>query len=71
MINALVTTIILFDDKMQIISNLLLKNAKSEIIKASLEYRGFSFAKKQIHLRYKVPQRADPVNFNFEIILMI
>ena len=71
LINALVKKIILFDDKMQIIVNSPLKNAESEIMKVSPGYRGFSFAKKQIHIRYKVPQRADPVNFNFEIILMI
>lgn len=71
LINALVKKIILFDDKMQIIFNSPLKNAESAIMKVSPEYRGFSFAKKQIHIRYKVPQRADPVNFNFEIILMI
>ena len=71
LINALVKKIILFDDKMQIIFNSPLKNAESAIMKVSPGYRGFSFAKKQIHIRYKVPQRADPVNFNFEIILTI
>ena len=71
LINALVKKIILFDDKMQIIFNSPLKNTESAIMKVSPEYRGFSFAKKQIHIRYKVPQRADPVNFNFEIILTI
>ena len=71
LINALVKKIILFDDKMQIIFNSPLKNAESYTMKVSPEYRGFSFAKKQIHIRYKVPQRADPVNFNFEIILTI
>ncbi len=71
LINALVKKIILFDDKMQIIFNSPLKNAESYTMKVSPGYRGFSFAKKQIHIRYKVPQRADPVNFNFEIILMI